>query len=512
MSSISDNKRVAKNTLLLYVRMLVLMLISFFTARVTLNALGVEDYGINNVVGGLVSLFSLFTNSMTAATSRFITFTLGENDEVKLNRVFSTSINLHIILALIIIVLLEAGGVWFLNHKMVIPAEKMFAANWVFQFSIIGFAVSLISIPYNACIVAHERMSAFAYMTILDGVFKLVIAFSIFYFDGNRLILYSLLGLVFTAINRLLYYFYCKHHFKECTYHKVWDTSLNKEIFSFSGWNFIGAGSGVLRDQGVNVLLNLFCGPIVNAAQGIAMQIRSVVTQFAQNFTTALNPQITKSFAAGERRQTFQMVFQGSRVSYFLLMFLGLPIILETDFVLVTWLKIVPDYTAIFVRLMLVYTLIESLSFTMVTLMLATGKIRNYQIIVGGCQLLNFPLAYLFLRLGVEPQVTIIISIVIATACMLLRFVMLRRMVDFPVWDFVKSVLGRVFAVSAVSLPLPWLILWLMEEGWTRLLLCVSASAFSAGMSIYYIGLTSQERNQLVQVVKNKFSNANRQK
>lgn len=498
--------------MLLYIRMLVLMLISFFTARVTLNALGVEDYGINNVVGGLVSLFSLFTNSMTAATSRFITFTLGENEDVKLNRVFSTSINLHMIFALIIIVLLEAGGVWFLNHKMVIPAEKMIAANWVFQFSILGFAISLISIPYNACIVAHERMSAFAYMTILDGVFKLIIAFSIFYFDGTRLILYSLLGLVFTAINRLLYYFYCKRNFKECTYHKIWDTSLNKEIFSFSGWNFIGAASGVLRDQGVNVLLNLFCGPAVNAAQGIAMQVQSVITQFAQNFTTALNPQITKSFAAGERLQSFQMVFRGSRISYFLLMFLGLPIIIETDFILVVWLKLVPDYTVIFVRLMLIYTLVESLSFTMITLMLATGKIRNYQIAVGGCQMLNFPLSYLFLRLGVEPQVTIIISIVVATTCMLLRFVMLRKMVVFPVWDFVKSVLGRVFVVTAVSSPLPWLISWSMQEGWARLLLCVSASFISAGMAIYYIGLTSQERKQLVQLLKNKLSNANRQK
>ena len=498
--------------MLLYIRMLVLMLISFFTARVTLNALGVEDYGINNVVGGLVSLFSLFTNSMTAATSRFITFTLGENEDVKLNRVFSTSINLHMIFALIIIVLLEAGGVWFLNHKMVIPAEKMIAANWVFQFSILGFAISLISIPYNACIVAHERMSAFAYMTILDGVFKLIIAFSILYFDGTRLILYSLLGLVFTAINRLLYYFYCKRNFKECTYHKIWDTSLNKEIFSFSGWNFIGAASGVLRDQGVNVLLNLFCGPAVNAAQGIAMQVRSVITQFAQNFTTALNPQITKSFAAGERLQSFQMVFRGSRISYFLLMFLGLPIIIETDFILVVWLKLVPDYTVIFVRLMLIYTLVESLSFTMITLMLATGKIRNYQIAVGGCQMLNFPLSYLFLRLGVEPQVTIIISIVVATTCMLLRFVMLRKMVVFPVLDFVKSVLGRVFVVTAVSSPLPWLISWSMQEGWARLLLCVSASFISAGMAIYYIGLTSQERKQLVQLLKNKLSNANRQK
>ena len=498
--------------MLLYIRMLVLMLISFFTARVTLNALGVEDYGINNVVGGLVSLFALFTNSMTAATSRFITFTLGENEDVKLNRVFSTSINLHMIFALIIIALLEAGGVWFLNHKMVIPAEKMIAANWVFQFSILGFAISLISIPYNACIVAHERMSAFAYMTILDGVFKLIIAFSILYFDGTRLILYSLLGLVFTAINRLLYYFYCKRNFKECTYHKIWDTSLNKEIFSFSGWNFIGAASGVLRDQGVNVLLNLFCGPAVNAAQGIAMQVRSVITQFAQNFTTALNPQITKSFAAGERLQSFQMVFRGSRISYFLLMFLGLPIIIETDFILVVWLKLVPDYTVIFVRLMLIYTLVESLSFTMITLMLATGKIRNYQIAVGGCQMLNFPLSYLFLRLGVEPQVTIIISIVVATTCMLLIFVMLRKMVVFPVWDFVKSVLGRVFVVTAVSSPLPWLISWSMQEGWARLLLCVSASFISAGMAIYYIGLTSQERKQLVQLLKNKLSNANRQK
>lgn len=506
----NNDKRIAKNTLLLYVRMLVLMVISFFTVNITLNALGVEDYGINNVVGGVVTVFSLFSNSMTAATSRFITYALGEDDKIKLNKIFSTSINLHLILTIIILIMLEIGGVWFLNNKIVIPAEKMFNANCVFQCSVVGFAVNLMTVPYNACIIAHERMSAFAYMTIIDGVFKVVVAFSIYYFQGNRLILYAALGLLFILINRYLYYLYCKRNFKECTYHWTWDSELNKKIFNFSGWNFIGASSGVLKDQGVNILLNLFCGPTVNAARGITMQINGIVSQFAQNFMIALNPQITKSYAASNKDRTIQLVFQGSRFSFYLLLFLSLPIIIETNFILYAWLRIVPEHTVVFVRLMLINTLIESLSFTMVTLMLATGNIRNYQIAVGGCQLLNFPLSYIFLRLGFNPEITITISIFIAFMCMLLRFCFLRKMVEFPVGKFIKSVLLNTILVSIAALPFPWLIFHNMEEGWIRFVLCVVASILSGGISIFYIGCSSQERLFVVHYLRNKLSNATR--
>lgn len=490
--------------------MFVLMVISFFTARITLNALGVEDYGINNVVGGLVTVFSLFSNSMTAATSRFITCALGEENEEKLNKIFSTTVNLHLTLTIFIVVLLELGGIWFLNNKLLIPADKMHAANWVFQCSVLGFAVNLMSIPYNACIIAQERMSAFAYMTIIDGFFKFVVAFSIYYYRGDRLILYAVLGLLFTMINRYIYYIYCKRNFKECTYRWIWDANLNKKIFNFSGWNFIGASSGVLRDHGVNILLNLFCGPSVNAARGITMQISGIVTQFAQNFMTALNPQITKSYAAGDKGRAIHLVFQGSRFSFYLLFFISLPLIIETNFILHTWLGVVPDYSAIFVRLMLIYTLVESLSYTMVTLMLATGNIRNYQIVVGGCQLLNFPLSYLFLNLGFNPSITIIISISIAFLCMLLRFVLLWKMVRFPYWNFIKSVLFNVVIVSVVAFPFPFFIILFMEEGWYRFALVGFTCLIFGGISIYYIGCSLQERLFVIHYIKNKLSYATR--
>lgn len=477
------------------------MLISFFTARITLNALGIDDYGINNVVGGLVSLFSIFSNSMTSASTRFITYALGEGDEPKLNRIFSTTLNMHIILALTIVVLIEIFGVWFLNNKMVIPTDRLEAANWILQCSIIGFAVGLISIPYNACIIAHERMSAFAYMTVLDGAFKLTIAFSIYYYAGDRLILLAILGLLFTCINRILYWIYCKKHFTECSYHWIWNSTLNKKIFNFSGWNFIGAGSGVLKDQGVNILLNLFCGPAINAARGIAIQVNGIVTQFVQNFMMALNPQIIKSYAVADFERTFDLVFRGSRFSFYLLLLLTLPIILEADFILHVWLGIVPDYTVIFVRLILIYTLVESLSFTMITLMLATGNIRNYQIVVGGCQLLNFPISYIFLRIGFEPQITITTSIVIAILCLLLRFVMLKKMVDFPVRDFLYKVLLNITVVTVVGIPFPLLVLHYIPDGVNRLFAVGIISVLSVAFAVYCIGCTSQERIFVNQII-----------
>lgn len=506
----SRSKRVAKNTLILYIRLCVLMLISLFTTRVTLNALGVDDYGIYNVVGGLVTLFSLFSGSMTAATSRFISYSLGTGNQKDLGKVFSTTINIHALLALGLVVAIEIAGGWFLENKMIITPGRMDAAKWVLQCSIISFAIGIMFLPYNACIVAHEHMSAFAYMTIIDGISKLVLASAVYFYGGDKLILYSTLALLFSCIVQLLYRRYCKKHFQECRYKFVWDKSLNKKIFSFSGWNFIGAASGVLKDQGVNILINLFCGTAVNAARSIAMQVNSVVSQFVQNFMMALNPQITKSFAGGDRDYTMQLVFQGSRYSFYLLLLLSLPILMEADILLRTWLGIIPMHTISFVRLILIYNLIESLSYTMVTLMLANGKIRNYQLVVGGCQMLNFPLCYIFLYLGYSPEVTLIISIVVAVMCMILRLIMLKKMVAFPISSFIRKVLFNVCKVLVVAAILPTLLTLMMDDGWVRLLLGSFLCIVSVIVSVWFIGCTKTERGYLLQLLKNKFCHAKR--
>ena len=281
MSNNSEaNKRIAKNTMLLYIRMGVMMIISFFTARITLEALGVVDYGINNVVGGLVSMFSLISNSLSSSVSRFMTFGLGKGDKKELNTIFSTSVNIHIILAIVVVVAIETIGIWFLNNKMVIPADRLYAAHWVLQSSTLLFAIGLLSVPYNAAIIAHERMGVYAYFTLFDAFSRLAIIFAIKYYGGDKLILLAIISIIPTLIKQFYYWYYSKKHFEECTYHAVWDKRVFKEMFGFAGWNFIGASSAQMKDQGVNIAINMFTGPAVNAARGIAMQINGMVGTF----------------------------------------------------------------------------------------------------------------------------------------------------------------------------------------------------------------------------------------
>lgn len=369
-----NNKRIAKNTLLLYFRMLFLMAVSLYTSRVVLNALGVEDFGIYNVVGGVVAMFSVLSGSLSAAISRFITYELGKGNQENLNKIFSSAVTIQLILSGIIILLAETIGMWFLNAKMNIPEVRMEAANWVFQFSILTFAINLISIPYNASIIAHEKMSAFAYISILEAVGKLTIAYLITIAPIDKLIFYAILMCVVALVVRFTYGNYCKRHFSECTYHFVWDKQLLKQMFGFAGWNFIGASSAVLRDQGGNVVINLFCGPAVNAARGIASQVNNAVNQFVVNFMTALNPQITKSYAAGNKEYMMTLIFQGARLSFYMLLLLSLPILVNTHYILVLWLKIVPEHAVFFVQLILIFALSESISQPLITAMLATGK------------------------------------------------------------------------------------------------------------------------------------------
>ena len=428
-----NNKRIAKNTLLLYFRMLFMMVVSLYTSRVVLNALGVEDYGIYNVVGGIVAMFSVISGSLSAAITRFITYELGTGNQENLKKIFSSAVTIQIGLTVAIALLAELVGVWFLNVKMNIPESRMIAANWVFQLSLFTFAINLISVPYNATIIAHERMSAFAYISIIEALGKLAIAYFITVSPMDRLVFYALLMCAVALLVRLVYGYYCKSHFEECTYHFLWDKNLLERMFSFAGWNFIGASSAILRDQGGNIVINLFCGPAVNAARGIAFQVNTAVHGFVTNFMTALNPQITKSYASGDREYMMTLIFQGARLSFYMLLALSLPIFVNTHYILVLWLKIVPEHTVIFVQLILLFGLSESISNPLITAMLATGKIRNYQLVVGGLQLMNLPVSYFLLRMGMFPEVVIVVAIVISQCCLAARLLMLRGMIGLSV-------------------------------------------------------------------------------
>lgn len=498
-----DNKRIIKNTMLLYGRMGLMMIISFFTARITLEALGVVDYGINNVVGGLVSMFSLISSSLTASASRFITFGLGKGEKEELNRVFSTSVNIHVILAITVVLAIETIGVWFLNNKMVIPADRLTAAHWVLQCSALSFAIGLLSTPYNAAIVAHERMDIYAYFTLFDAAARLAIVFSIKYFGGDKLILLAIISLIPGLIKQFYYWRFSKRNFEECTYHFTWDKYLFKKMTVFAGWNFIGCTAGQMKDQGVNIAINLFNGPAINAARGIAMQINGIISQFSSNFMVALNPQITKEFAAGNLERMHNIVFKGTRLSYYLFFFISLPIFFEIEAILQIWLGQVPAHTISFARLVIILSLSETLSNSLITAQLANGNIRNYQVVVGGILLLNFPISYYFLKSGLSPEITLVVAIVISQICLLARLLFLRSMVKLPLIAFMRNVYQNVVIVTIVSGIPPAMCFFYIENAIQRFAMVVIVSLISAGGTIYYIGCDKGERQTMLHYVKN---------
>lgn len=503
-----NNKRIAKNTLLLYFRMLFMMVVSLYTSRVILNALGVEDFGIYNVVGGVVTMFTVISGSLSAAISRFITYELGKGDQSKLNKIFSASVTIQLLLSLIIVVLIESVGVWFLNAKMTIPADRVTAANWVLQFSIITFVINLISVPYNAAIIAHERMSAFAYISILEAIGKLAIAFFIMWSPIDKLIYYAILMCTVAVIVRLTYGHYCKKHFTECTYHFHWDKDILKQMFGFAGWNFIGASSVVFRDQGGNIILNIFFGPTVNAARGIANQVNTAITGFVQNFMTALNPQITKSYASGDGEYMMTLIFQGARLSFYMLLLLSLPVLINTHYILVIWLKIVPEHAVLFVRLILIFAMCESISNPLITAMLATGKIRNYQIVVGGLQLLNLPLSYICLKTGFVPESILVVAIIISLACLFARLYMLRGMIGLSSILYMKNVFLNVLVVALLSAIIPYMLFCYMKETFFSFIIITLIAVLCTLVVEFYIGCNQKERFFVlnkVRNIKNKF-------
>ena len=497
-----NNKRIAKNTLLLYMRMLFMMAVSLYTSRVILHTLGVEDFGIYNVVGGVVSMFSVISGSLSAAISRFITYELGKGDKDKLIRIFSSSVTIQIGLGLVILILAELVGVWFLNAKMNIPDGRMYAANWVFQLSILTFVINLVSVPYNAAIIAHEKMSAFAYISILEVIAKLVIVYLLVISPIDKLIFYAVLMATVALLIRFVYGYYCKRHFEECTYHFIFDKELLKKMFGFAGWNFIGAASAVLRDQGGNIVINLFCGPAVNAARGIAYQVNTAINGFVSNFMMALNPQITKSYASGDKEYMMTLIFQGARLSFYILLLLSLPVIVNAHYILTLWLKIVPEHTTQFVQLVLIFAMSESISNPLVTAMLATGKIRDYQIVVGGLQMMNLPISYVLLRLGCIPETVLIVAICISQCCLAARLYMLRGMIGLSVSRYLSKVYLNVLLVAVLSAIIPCVVFYCLNETFVNFMLICVASAICTCIVIYYVGCNNQERQFILSKVK----------
>ena len=504
---VQTDKRIAKNTLFLYFRMLLTMGVALYSSRVVLNVLGVEDYGIYNVVGGVVAMFALLNSSLASASQRFITFELGKKENQKLRETFSTTVTIHNLIALVVLILAETVGLWFLKNHINISESRMNAAIWVYQFSIFAFVVDIISVPYNASIIAHEHMKAFAYVGILEVILKLVVVFLLPVFEFDKLKFYAILIFSIMVIIRFVYGYYCKSHFEECRYKFYWDKNLFKSIASFAGWNFIGTSSYILMTQGVNILLNLFFGVVVNAARGIASQVQNAIWSFITNFMTALNPQITKSYASGDYNQMFRLVNQGTRFSFYLMCIISIPILIEAETILSIWLKTVPDYAVVFVRLSLLFSLSQTLSNTLVTAMLATGDIKMYQIIVGGIQMLNLPLSYLALKAGFPPQSTLVVAIAISVGLLLFRLKLLRKKIEFSIRFYLLNILGNVSLVFIASSMLPLLCLYYMEPGIVRLLTTSFISVISTLVSIFYLGLKTKERQMIKTKIGEKLKN-----
>lgn len=494
MSENYDNKRIAKNTLLLYFRMLFMMAVSLFTSRVVLNTLGVEDYGIYNVVGGVVAMFGFINGSMASATQRYITFALGKGDEDRLSTVFSTTLQIHTLISILIVILGETVGLWFLYNKMQIPADRMDAAFWVLQCSVVATVVMIVSVPYNADIIAHEKMSAFAYISVLEVVLKLVIVYMLVVFSVDKLILYAFLFLAIQIMIRLIYSFYCNRHFKESKYRHVWDKQLFKEMTSFAGWSLFGNLSAVLFTQGLNMLLNVFFGPVVNAARAVAVQVQNAIQQFVGNFQMALNPQITKTYAKGEMQEMHKLMYRSARFSFFLLFFLSLPVLFETEFILKVWLKIVPDNTVTFLRIMICTSLIYTCANPMIVANQATGKVKKYQAVCGSTLIMILPISWILLELGFPAYSVFLVHFVMEGVCQLARMIMLRPLIGIGIKDYIVNIYARIALVVVASLILPFIAYNAMDSGIVRFLVLGIICVMSVSVCAYYLGLNSNER------------------
>lgn len=479
---------------MLYVRMLFSMIVSLYTSRVVLQTLGVEDYGIFNVVGGVITMFTFINAAMVSSTQRYLNFELAKGNSQRLRSVFNTSLQIHGLIAIAIIVLGETLGLWFVLNKLVIPEPRMTAALWVYQCSILACCVTILSAPYNADIIAHEKMSAFAYISILEVSLKLLIVYLLLVSPIDKLIAYAILTLSVQLLIRFIYSRYCHKHFEESYIEFNFNKELFKEMSGFAGWSFFGNLAAILYTQGLNMMLNIFFGPVVNAARGIAVQVQSAVQQFVSGFQTALNPQITKNYAVGNLEQMHNLMFRSARFSFLLLFFLSLPVLLETDFLLTVWLKNVPDNAVIFTQIMICISLIYTTSNPCVIANQATGKVKVYQMVVGGILLTILPISYILLKLGAPAYSVFIVHFCVETVAQFSRMFMLRKLINLPLWQYMKNIYIPIICTVAVAVILPILVRMQFEEGWLRFIVVGFTCVLSVGISAFFIGFTKNER------------------
>lgn len=496
------NKLIAKNTVLLYIRMMFSMVVSLYTSRVILNTLGVEDYGVYNVVGGIVTLFSFINASLATGTQRFLTFELGNGDKVRLNRIFSMSLNIHFIIGLIVLILAETIGFWFLNFKLVIPLERIHAAKWVYQFSVLSAIISVTQVPYSASIISHERFNVYAYVGVIEVLLRLFIVFMLLIIPMDKLILLAGLGFIVSSGVALFYRIYCKKKFEECKYIFFWEKPLFNSLISFSWWSLFGNTSHVLLTEGINILINLFFGVTVNAARAITVQVENALQNFVKNFMIALNPQITKNYATGNFEEMKVLMERGSKFSFFIFFLLSMPIFIEAEMILKLWLKIVPPYTVIFVRLNLIVILIYTLTNTYLTGIFATGNIKRYQSLIAIMVAVMFSLTLFLIQIGFSPEITYVTYIIISIFVFFFRIISVKQLIGFSIQEYFQKVIIRTFLVFIVSTPCPMFIYYGLQPSFFRLFLVGFSAISITSTSIILLGLNRLERRKFASLVR----------
>lgn len=490
-----NNRRIAKNTLALYFRTFITMIVGLYTGRVMLQALGVDDYGINNVVGGIVAMSSLITSTMSQAISRYLTFSIGQGDSERLKTMFSTSVNAQIVMSVIAVVLLEIFGLWFLNSEANIPEGRMVAANWVFQCSLISLVISLVSSPYNALLVAHEHMGIYAYTSIADVVLKLLIVFLVIAYDGDRLILLSILSVFVGLCMRIFYGWYCGRHFKEAHYSpRVFDKGLLKELTVFSGWNLLNNGAWVFATQGVNMLVNVFFGVAYNTARGIAQTVNGAIQSFVGNFTMAFSPQITKSYAAGEKEYAVSLANRGTKFAWLMMYIFIVPVCCEAETLLRIWLGQVPEWSVLFLRFAMFESLAVTFGQNLFRLIQADGHVKNYTVHAAITAGMIFPLTWIFYRIGAPVWTAYLILILDFMFLNIVRFYDLKKLMTFSVRQFIIDVLVPCVTVSLLSFVVPLTVCHYMEPSTLRFFVNVPIAVLWTGVCCIVFGLTKNER------------------
>jgi O-antigen/teichoic acid export membrane protein len=476
--------------------------VSLFTARIVLQTLGVTDYGINNVVGGVVAMFNFLSGSLSHATNRFFSFELGKNNYDRLQKIFVLLLVIFFGCAVIASIIVDIGGLWWINHKLVIPVERLSAAQFVFHASVFCFFIYMMQVPYLSLIIAHENMSFFAWMSIVDVVAKLLAVYLLVFLPFDNLKTLAVLGCITSFIIFLIYYHYCRRKYPESKFKWFWDRQLFVEIVSYSSYNLTTQIGTVLKDHGVNILLNMFYGPVVNAARGIAYQINTAVSSFMLNVQTAVNPQIIKSYSSGNYEFMQNLIIRFTKIYYYIMLFLCLPIILNIDFILKTWLGIVPDYTAAFVIIVLITSVWTCFGYSLLVVVRATGNIKNLQIGNSIIILSVFPISYVFCKYGFSPTVVLFIPFLESMFMLIWGIICLKKLMNFPFRRYAVEIFPKIIATSLIATTVPLFLKLNLEETTVKSMIAIIVSFMWVAIIVFVVGLKKSEKKIIINQIK----------